>query len=275
MTQAAVPPGWYPVAQDSAMLRWWDGAQWTSHRRPVAEESADAAAPGTDDCLEEATRAISRAQDSDTARSWREAVQAELAVLAMVQTRLMAAEARETAAHKARAMELASDAATEATLIAEAADEATRMAELAADVLRRVGRAADESARAAQTSAHAALVAAKASAAATIKAHDLELVVERARDAGTHAAWGEALKVAAGDEEVEGIEARSAGTAPVVEEDLVSADTPALRSVEPAGGLEVDDGSETVRRLHELHSAGKLSDSELEAMSKDILGPTA
>jgi hypothetical protein len=35
MTAGAVPAGWYPDNQDAAVLRWWDGAQWTPHTRPV------------------------------------------------------------------------------------------------------------------------------------------------------------------------------------------------------------------------------------------------
>jgi len=26
-------PGWYIDPQDTALLRWWDGSQWTEHRR--------------------------------------------------------------------------------------------------------------------------------------------------------------------------------------------------------------------------------------------------
>lgn len=47
----SVPAGWYTDPQDPASIRWWDGAQWTSHvqPRPVAGASgetiaADAAA---------------------------------------------------------------------------------------------------------------------------------------------------------------------------------------------------------------------------------------
>ena len=31
MAVGAVPAGWYPDHQDAALLRWWDGTQWTSH----------------------------------------------------------------------------------------------------------------------------------------------------------------------------------------------------------------------------------------------------
>ena len=32
------PAGWYPDAQDSALLRWWDGSQWSTHTKPVPRE---------------------------------------------------------------------------------------------------------------------------------------------------------------------------------------------------------------------------------------------
>jgi hypothetical protein len=36
-------PGWYADPDDAAMLRWWDGEQWTDHREP-----AQGTPPGTD-----------------------------------------------------------------------------------------------------------------------------------------------------------------------------------------------------------------------------------
>jgi hypothetical protein len=46
------PPGWYPAAEGSSQLRWWDGSQWTEHvSDPAAPTTAPAAlrAPeGTD-----------------------------------------------------------------------------------------------------------------------------------------------------------------------------------------------------------------------------------
>jgi len=32
----AVPPGWYPDPDSANIDRWWDGGEWTSHRRPAA-----------------------------------------------------------------------------------------------------------------------------------------------------------------------------------------------------------------------------------------------
>ena len=29
-----VPAGWYQDYQDAALLRWWDGTQWTAHTQP-------------------------------------------------------------------------------------------------------------------------------------------------------------------------------------------------------------------------------------------------
>ena len=34
MAMGAVPAGWYPDHQDAALLRWWDGTQWTAHIQP-------------------------------------------------------------------------------------------------------------------------------------------------------------------------------------------------------------------------------------------------
>ena len=35
-----VPAGWYPDPQDPASIRWWDGAQWTSHVQPRPDVGA-------------------------------------------------------------------------------------------------------------------------------------------------------------------------------------------------------------------------------------------
>ena len=34
MAVGTVPAGWYPDNQDAALLRWWDGTQWTAHTQP-------------------------------------------------------------------------------------------------------------------------------------------------------------------------------------------------------------------------------------------------
>ena len=34
MTAGTVPADWYPDNQDPALLRWWDGTQWTPHTQP-------------------------------------------------------------------------------------------------------------------------------------------------------------------------------------------------------------------------------------------------
>jgi hypothetical protein len=53
MAAGTVPAGWYPDNQDTALLRWWDGAQWTAHTEcrpdlvpvPVGSQAAAAAGP--------------------------------------------------------------------------------------------------------------------------------------------------------------------------------------------------------------------------------------
>jgi hypothetical protein len=32
------PAGWYPDGKDSALLRWWDGSQWSTYTKPVRHE---------------------------------------------------------------------------------------------------------------------------------------------------------------------------------------------------------------------------------------------
>ena len=34
----ATPQGWYPDPNDSTIIRWWDGQQWTSHTHPSSHE---------------------------------------------------------------------------------------------------------------------------------------------------------------------------------------------------------------------------------------------
>jgi hypothetical protein len=33
---ASPPQGWYPDPEDASQMRWWDGRQWTDHRRPAS-----------------------------------------------------------------------------------------------------------------------------------------------------------------------------------------------------------------------------------------------
>jgi hypothetical protein len=40
MTMQPVPPGWYSESEGSAILRWWDGSQWTPYTQPVASPQA-------------------------------------------------------------------------------------------------------------------------------------------------------------------------------------------------------------------------------------------
>ncbi|WP_166442172.1 DUF2510 domain-containing protein [Nakamurella flava] len=41
----AVPAGWYPDVEEPGAERWWNGAQWTEHRRPVIDPTVAAAPP--------------------------------------------------------------------------------------------------------------------------------------------------------------------------------------------------------------------------------------
>lgn len=37
------PPGWFPDAQNAALVRWWNGQAWTEHTRPIAPQPTPAA----------------------------------------------------------------------------------------------------------------------------------------------------------------------------------------------------------------------------------------
>lgn len=41
----STPPGWYPDPEAANSERYWDGAAWTEHRRPVAAAPAPPPAP--------------------------------------------------------------------------------------------------------------------------------------------------------------------------------------------------------------------------------------
>jgi hypothetical protein len=43
MSDSQAPAGWYPVAEGSAQLRYWDGTQWTEHTHDPAQAQAQAA----------------------------------------------------------------------------------------------------------------------------------------------------------------------------------------------------------------------------------------
>ncbi|HEY4270058.1 MAG TPA: DUF2510 domain-containing protein [Galbitalea sp.] len=43
MSDANAPAGWYPVAEGSAQLRYWDGTQWTEHIHDPSAAAAQAA----------------------------------------------------------------------------------------------------------------------------------------------------------------------------------------------------------------------------------------
>jgi hypothetical protein len=44
----SIPAGWYPDPQDPATIRWWDGAQWTSHVQPRPDVGASAETTAAD-----------------------------------------------------------------------------------------------------------------------------------------------------------------------------------------------------------------------------------
>ena len=39
------PVGWYPDPERPAMLRWWDGTQWTSEKKPATTVATPASSP--------------------------------------------------------------------------------------------------------------------------------------------------------------------------------------------------------------------------------------
>lgn len=41
----AVPAGWYPDVEEPGAERWWNGALWTEHRRPVIDPTVAATPP--------------------------------------------------------------------------------------------------------------------------------------------------------------------------------------------------------------------------------------
>jgi hypothetical protein len=46
VTVVAAAPGWYPDNQDPALVRWWDGTQWTEHTQPARPATPTGPAPG-------------------------------------------------------------------------------------------------------------------------------------------------------------------------------------------------------------------------------------
>ena len=41
------PPAWYPDPENSSLLRWWDGVDWTAHTAPTSSPSVPAPLPAT------------------------------------------------------------------------------------------------------------------------------------------------------------------------------------------------------------------------------------
>ncbi len=153
---------------------------------------------------EKAQTAVTRAQAVETPESWRDAVQATAAVVAMARTMLVAAEAHETAEQMAQMAQTAAETAAEAKLTAEreahASGEAAHVARLAAEEAARSKQTAERSAKAVPSAARAARLAEAAATATKHAAQDLAKLVAQAREANTPDAWSEALRLASGDQ---------------------------------------------------------------------------
>jgi hypothetical protein len=214
---------WYPDPSDANWIRYWNGSCWTDLVTPRPPPLSDLGAPSAPaapplvgpalgaetvaqdapvkrDWLQDAERAVARAQAVDTLDSWREAAHATLVLTDMVQARLASAEAKQTAEERAEASRVAGEAAAEAKRVAErtakAALEAAQTARAAAEAAAEAKQTAEHAAQTVPEAAQAARVAAEAAADAMRKAHDLAQAVAKAHDANASGAWSEALHLA-------------------------------------------------------------------------------
>jgi hypothetical protein len=105
MGVGSVPAGWYQDNQDAALLRWWDGTQWTAHAQPRAgsvpvSPSPQPAGPAG------AVAAAAAAQPASGRHEWhsgsRRDLQAEVDRLRQVLDGLGVAEREQLAAEVAR-----------------------------------------------------------------------------------------------------------------------------------------------------------------------------